>query len=187
MRRSRKPLWGRLHRGFESPPLRILSDDLLRAVMGSTITAKKKLDKTHSVCILISIMPFWKDYFVGRLGKPYFEAEKCLIYNLDCIDALRFLDSEIIDLTITSPPYNIGKAYENVLHLDDYLDWSSKWINEVYRVTKPTGAFWLNLGYVSIPHKARAIPLPYLIWDKVPFHLMQEIVWNYGAGVVVTI
>jgi len=128
-------------------------------------------------------MSLWKDHFIARLGKPYFEAEKCLIYNLDCLDALRILDSEIVDLTITSPPYNIGKEYENVVHLDDYIDWSSKWINEVHRVTKPTGAFWLNLGYVSIPHKAKAIPLPYLIWDKVPFYLIQEVVWNYGAGV----
>ena len=45
------------------------------------------------------------------------------------------------------------------------------------------GAFWLNLGYISIEDKAHAIPLPYLLWDKIPFYLMQEVVWNYGAGV----
>lgn len=31
--------------------------------------------------------------------------------------------------------------------------------------------------------KAKAIPLPYLLWDKVPLYLIQEVVWNYGAGV----
>ena len=41
----------------------------------------------------------------------------------------------------------------------------------------------LNVGYVSIEDIARAIPIPYLIWDKVDFFLNQEIVWNYGAGV----
>ncbi len=128
-------------------------------------------------------MEIWKNHFINRLGKPYFESEKCLVYNLDCLDALRIIDSELIDLTVTSPPYNIGKEYENLMNLNDYLNWSSKWISEVYRVTSKRGAFWLNLGYVSIPHKAKAIPLPYLIWDKVPFYLMQEIVWNYGAGV----
>src|SRR5207249_4499175 len=49
--------------------------------------------------------------------------------------------------------------------------------------TSPTGAFWLNLGYISLPGRARAIPIPYLLWDRVPFHLIQEVVWNYGAGV----
>lgn len=27
------------------------------------------------------------------------------------------------------------------------------------------------------------MPIPYLLWDRVPFYLIQEIVWNYGAGV----
>ena len=31
--------------------------------------------------------------------------------------------------------------------------------------------------------KAKALPIPYLLWDKIPFFLVQEIVWNYGAGV----
>jgi adenine-specific DNA-methyltransferase len=31
--------------------------------------------------------------------------------------------------------------------------------------------------------RAKAVPLSYLLWDRVPFYLVQEIVWNYGAGV----
>lgn len=31
--------------------------------------------------------------------------------------------------------------------------------------------------------RAKAVPISYLLWDKVPFYLIQEIVWNYGAGV----
>jgi len=54
---------------------------------------------------------------------------------------------------------------------------------EVFRLTTKNGAFWLNLGYVSLPDRARAIPLPYLLWNQCPFHLIQEVVWNYGAGV----
>ena len=34
-----------------------------------------------------------------------------------------------------------------------------------------------------MPGKARALPLPYLLWDRTPFYLLQEVVWNYGAGV----
>ena len=67
--------------------------------------------------------------------------------------------------------------------LDDYLTWCEKWIGEIHRLTCSNGAFWLNLGYLSISDKAKAIPIPYLLWNKVPFFLIQEIVWNYGAGV----
>jgi adenine-specific DNA-methyltransferase len=45
------------------------------------------------------------------------------------------------------------------------------------------GAFWLNLGYLSIRDRAKAIPISYLLWDKVPFYLIQEVVSNCGAGV----
>lgn len=121
--------------------------------------------------------------FVSLLGKPYFQAENCLIYHIDCLDAMTILPAECIDLTVTSPPYNIGKQYENPLPIDEYLNWCEKWIAEIYRLTLPAGAFWLNLGYLSLPNRAKAIPIPYLLWDRVSFYLIQEVVWNYGAGV----
>ncbi|MEA5578881.1 site-specific DNA-methyltransferase [Anabaena sp. UHCC 0451] len=120
---------------------------------------------------------------VKYLGKPYFQTSNCFIYNLDCVEAMAMLPDEFINLTVTSPPYNIGKEYENPLPLDDYITWCEKWITEVYRLTSSDGAFWLNLGYLSIKNRAKAIPISYLLWDKIPFYLIQEIVWNYGAGV----
>ncbi len=119
----------------------------------------------------------------NKLGKAYYEAPNCLIYNLDSLEAMKHIEFPFVHLTVTSPPYNIGKAYEEKLPLHIYLDWCEKWIAEVYRLTLASGAFWLNLGYFSIPAKAKAIPIPYLLWEKIPFFLIQEIVWNYGAGV----
>jgi len=117
------------------------------------------------------------------LGEPYFQAENCLIYCGDCLESMRRLEGGLIDLTVTSPPYNIGKEYELPLTLECYVDWCKKWISELYRLTTSTGAFWLNLGYLEVPSRAKALPIPYLLWDRVPFYLIQEIVWNYGAGV----
>ncbi|HVA50337.1 MAG TPA: DNA methyltransferase [Pirellulales bacterium] len=79
---------------------------------------------------------------------------------------------------MTSPPYNIGKEYEVPLALNEYLDWCQQWLTEVHRLTRRDGAFWLNLGYVALPDKAKAIPLPYLLWNRCPFFLVQEVVWN---------
>jgi len=42
---------------------------------------------------------------------------------------------------------------------------------------------WLNVGYLEVPEKGLCVPIPYLLWDKSPFYLLQEIVWKYGAGV----
>lgn len=118
------------------------------------------------------------------LGRPYYENENVLLYNGDCVELMKQIASKVrVDLTVTSPPYNIGKEYEVVVSLDKYVAWSKKWIDLVHEITSENGAFWLNLGYVSIPNKAKAVPLSYLLWDKIPFFLIQEVVWNYAAGV----
>ncbi len=119
------------------------------------------------------------------LGSPYYENEKAIIYNNDCVEALdKLISSNImIDSTITSPPYNIGKEYEKILSIEKYVEWISGIINQIYQVTQNNGSFLFNVGYLKINGKGRAIPIPYLLWDKIPFYLSQEIVWNYGAGV----
>lgn len=117
------------------------------------------------------------------LGKPYYEAPGVLLYEGDCLEVLARLQGAPIDLTVTSPPYNIGKEYERPLALPDYLAWCGKWMTRIHEVTQPFGAFWLNVGYVQVPDQGRAVPLPYLLWDRSPFWLHQEIVWRYGAGV----
>jgi adenine-specific DNA-methyltransferase len=116
------------------------------------------------------------------LGKPFYETDGFLLYNMDCLEALHLLEGDLVDLTITSPPYNIGKEYEKPMPLADYLDWCQTWINEIYMLTRPDGAFWLNLGYLEMPEKARAIPIAYLLWERLPFYLNQEIVRHYEAG-----
>lgn len=117
------------------------------------------------------------------LGKPYYEAPGCLIYNVDCLSAMRLLEKPFIHLTVTSPPYNIGKEYEQVRPVEDYIEWCTQWINEIYRLTTTSGAFILNLGYLEVPGRAKALPIPYLLWNRIPFYMIQEIVWHYGAGV----
>jgi adenine-specific DNA-methyltransferase len=117
------------------------------------------------------------------LGSPACEGEGYAVYCIDCMEAMPPLPPAVIDLTVTSPPYNIGKEYERPLPIEEYVAWSERWFAEVYRLTTAQGAFWLNLGYVEFPARARAVPLPYLLWAKCPFFLVQEVVWNYGAGV----
>jgi adenine-specific DNA-methyltransferase len=105
------------------------------------------------------------------------------IERADALDGLSRLADGSVDLAVTSPPYNIGKSYERRLPLDEYLDWCARWMTEIHRVVKPDGAFWLNLGYLEVPGRGRAVPIPYLLWNRSPFYLLQEIVWHYGAGV----
>lgn len=119
------------------------------------------------------------------LGDPYFAEDGFLLYCGDCEPRLAALaHSRIrVDLTVTSPPYNIGKEYERPRRLDEYFDWCSRWMAGVFQVTSAKGAFWLNLGYLEVPERGLCVPIPYLLWDRSPFYLLQEVVWQYGAGV----
>lgn len=111
------------------------------------------------------------------------QARDQTILNGDALEHLARMPDACVDLVVTSPPYNIGKEYEGRLEIAAYLEWCAKWMNAIFRVLKPEGSFWLNLGYFEYPGRARAVPISYLLWDKAPFYLNQEIVWHYGAGV----
>lgn len=117
------------------------------------------------------------------LGKPTFRGERHAIYHGDCCDLLARIPSGSLDLTFTSPPYNIGKEYETVRPMEEFIDWCADWIDMIYRATAADGALLLNVGYLALPGRAKSIPIPYLLWNRIPFFLQQEIVWNYGAGV----
>ena len=61
------------------------------------------------------------------LGLPYYQTKDCLIYHADSLATLSLLPAELINLTVTSPPYNIGKAYEQTMPLEEFLDWRARW------------------------------------------------------------
>ncbi|MDY7016433.1 MAG: site-specific DNA-methyltransferase, partial [Cyanobacteriota bacterium] len=119
------------------------------------------------------------------LGVPFYSDDGFILYQGNATDFLQKLSlSQIeIDLTLTSPPYNIGKEYESALSVEDYIEWCSQWMNKIHEFVKPDGSFWLNVGYLEIPKRGLCVPIPYLLWDKSPFYLLQEVVWKYGAGV----
>ena len=124
-----------------------------------------------------------KHHLISELGMPYYQDASCLLFCGDTLELQKKMSKQYFDAVITSPPYNIGKEYETIKPLEEYVAWSSEWICDSSKALSPTGALLLNLGYVSMDDKARAIPLPYILWDKIPMFLNQEIVWNYSAGV----
>lgn len=148
-----------------------------------------KVKKIINYRILILFIPFCCNFAVmfdkikEVLGVPFYECKYGMIYNMDCAKALSLLTDAFFSSTITSPPYNIGKSYEDVMPLTEYISWLEGISENIFRLTKPDGSFLLNVGYLSVPEKGRAVPISYLLWDKSPFFLNQEIVWHYGAGV----
>jgi len=70
------------------------------------------------------------------------------IYQGDSLNLLSSLDSNSVDLIITSPPYSTLKTYVNFggINADDYVDWFIPYCKEIERVMKPSGSFILNIN-----------------------------------------
>ena len=73
-------------------------------------------------------------------------AKKQKVYNLDCIQELKKMKKETVDIIICDPPYNIGKDFGNdsdKQKMDVYLKWCDEWIKECIRVLKPAGTLYI--------------------------------------------
>ena len=99
------------------------------------------------------------------------------IHEMDCIEGMKKLEDNSVDFVIADPPYNLskgtdinwsgdvknlgfgGKWIKTMESWDDmplmkYAEFTSLWLNEVKRVLKPTGSFWIfgtyhNIGIVN--------------------------------------
>ena len=65
------------------------------------------------------------------------------------IEILKEFSDESVDITITSPPYNVnlnyGKEYNDNISYDEYQQFSWDWLEAIYRITKETGRLYCVL------------------------------------------
>ena len=67
----------------------------------------------------------------------------------DCVAGMAALPASIVDLVVTSPPYNLGIRYSKFSDRADragYLHWCKTWAAEIARLLKADGSFFLNVG-----------------------------------------
>jgi DNA modification methylase len=88
------------------------------------------------------------------------------------------LPDSCIHLMVTSPPYNVGKEYDQDLSLDDYRGLLTRVLSEVRRVLVPGGRVCVNVANLG---RKPYIPLHrYIIEDtlKLGFLMRGELIWN---------
>lgn len=87
-----------------------------------------------------------------------------------------------VALAFTSPPYNVGKDYDDNMTLEEYLDLIKRVGKDVYRVLKPGGRYVVNIANLG---RKPYIPLHscfYQIHSDIGFLPMGEIIWQKGKG-----
>lgn len=115
------------------------------------------------------------------------------ISNKDCIEGMKTLPDNCIDLIIADPPYNLSKSgdwkwdnsvslagmggnwnitnenWDN-MSLNEYLNFSIAWLTEARRILKPTGSIWIfgtyhNIGIINI------------VCQMLKIEIINEVIW----------
>ncbi len=108
---------------------------------------------------------------------------ECIIECADNLAFMQELEGGRMKLIVTSPPYNLGKAYEKRAPLEDYLKQQDRVVSECVRLLHPAGSLCWQVGnYVEngaiVPLDAALYPL----FRKQGLKMRNRIVWRFGHG-----
>jgi adenine-specific DNA-methyltransferase len=118
-----------------------------------------------------------------KLTSEFDESSDFVLFEGDSLNLLSQIPDRFVKLVVTSPPYNIDKAYESKLDMDDYLAQQERIIKECVRILDDKGSICWEVGnYVD---NGEIIPLDillYPIFASLNLHLRNRIVWHFGHG-----
>ena len=102
------------------------------------------------------------------------------IYNEDCLEGMKRIQDNSIDLAVADPPYwkVINEQWDYQWRTEsDYVEWCVKWMKEVARVLRIGGTFYC-FGYF----RTLVLLVPYL--ESLGLELRQQIVIDKGMRAV---
>jgi adenine-specific DNA-methyltransferase len=101
----------------------------------------------------------------------------------DTFELINTLKDNSVDLLITSPPYNVGKAYEKQLDFHTYLKPYEAFAKVAFTKIAPTGSLCWEVGnYVK---DGEVYPLDiyfYELFKEAGFKLRNRIIWHFEHG-----
>lgn len=114
------------------------------------------------------------------------------IVNGDCLEMLSSLKNETVSLVVTSPPYCMGKEYENITDdINSFVSLNKQVIKESIRILKKGGSLCWQVGF----HVKNSVIIPldciiYNIVEEINKTLQEEeklflhnrIIWTFGHG-----
>lgn len=107
----------------------------------------------------------------------------CELRHGDAADVLPRLATGSVQLVVTSPPYNIGKAYERQVSPEQYLSFQEGIVRECHRALSDDGSICWQVGnYVRdgevVPLDSVMIPL----FRSLGMKVRNRIIWSFGHG-----
>jgi site-specific DNA-methyltransferase (adenine-specific) len=139
---------------------------------------KKKTKKKH--------METHTKILSGVQDKPYFIKSDFVLYNADCLNILKQLPENSVDMVFADPPYLLSNGgfsvhagrrvsvnkgeWDKSNGLKKDFEFHLEWIQAVKRVLKPSGTLWISGTYHSIYQCGFALQVA-------GFHVLNDIAW----------
>jgi adenine-specific DNA-methyltransferase len=121
-----------------------------------------------------------------RAGRPHLDHR---LLEGDCLQVLDTVDAASCRLVITSPPYNIGKAYERGRQrsLQEYIKWLEPIVEKACSKVTADGHLCWQVG--SHVRNGEVFPLDYFFYKLITSHgfrLRNRIIWHFNFGLHAT-
>ena len=97
-------------------------------------------------------------------------------------EAMAELPDSCVHLMVTSPPYNVGKTYDEDLTIDEYRSFIKIVMSEVYRVLVPGGRICFNLANLG---RKPYLPMEAYITEdllSLGFLMRGQIIWDKASS-----
>lgn len=116
--------------------------------------------------------------------QPLTDLSRLKLQNGDCRLLLKSLVPESVDLTVTSPPYFIGKDYDESRSLKDFRALHAEILPLIVKKTKAGGSICWQVGYHV--DQQSIMPLDFIVHEIMSkikgVKLRNRIVWHFGHG-----
>lgn len=103
----------------------------------------------------------------------------CKMQTGDCVNLLSAQKSCSVDLAFCDPPFGIDwpgyTTYDDSLKGEEYIAWCETWLQEIYRVVKDYGSFWLAIGDEHVSELDVAA-------KSTGFYKRSHVVWYFTFG-----
>lgn len=108
----------------------------------------------------------------------------------DCLEVMKTMASESVDLIITSPPYFNAKEYSQYGSYTEYLTFIESVFFEAFRLLKKGRMACINISVVIEPRPRRSaeskrFPIPFHlvgIMEKIGYKFLEDIIWVKPSG-----
>ncbi len=120
---------------------------------------------------------------VTPITDQYSEDAQIVLASGDVNEFILQIPDNSVALVITSPPYNLGKAYEDRVSIKHYLQEQAQLLAQLHRILREDGSLCWQVG--NFVENGEVYPLDilyYPFFKELGLKLRNRIVWKFGHG-----